>query len=93
MGQVPAKQFQPPQPIGQGGQNVLMRSVAPTPLPQNALQPLIQNLVPTVQSPNAVPNSGVAGSNNYPTYTGRNTADDPFGTSSPFWVPQGKLLY
>jgi hypothetical protein len=66
MGQVPAKQFQRPQAIGASSQNGTVSQAMKAPdLPQNALQPLIQNAVPTVQSPNAVPQNGVAGSNNY----------------------------
>jgi hypothetical protein len=62
MGQVPAKQFQPQRAIGSSpGNGIVTRSVQAPTLPQNALQPLIQNQIPTVQTANAMPQGGVAG--------------------------------
>ena len=56
MGQQPAKQFQAPRPIGASSPSGLVTQSQAAPLlPQNALQPLIQNQIPFTQTANNVP--------------------------------------
>lgn len=59
MGQTAPKQFQPPQAIGSVNRpnDILSQSMAAPTLPQNQFQPLIQNQIPFVAAPNAVPNA------------------------------------
>jgi hypothetical protein len=92
---VPAKNFAPPRAIGQVNQpnDVLQRTQAAPMLPQNIFQPLIQNGIPSVQSPNAVPGgSGVAGVNNYamnpfdPKYT------EPKYAGSEYFEPESRYV-
>lgn len=54
-----AKQFPPPQAIGAVNRpnDILSQSIAPPPLAQNALQPLIQNQIPFMATANAVPSA------------------------------------
>lgn len=79
MGQVAPRQFAPPKAIGSTPPNgIVTQSVAAPTLPQNAFQPLIQNMIPTVQTSNAVPGSGVAGNNNYPANPFPDNIKDPY---------------